>query len=229
MKIKIDTSADNKYTEAMLYVLNKIKEKLLFDPENKQIVDYSLNLNIKQREGPGFIEERNVLQILKKDGIVSDIGEVDTFENDKKGTPLYEVYEIYHFRVSDKFNEYYDHYQKIQIVTQRYCWFDNNTFFLVLRDGSVKAISFDTERGNRQVLSLFQAIIEHWKNKGNDTITGDEIVKAMGRFGSKVETIQLKNIISNVRNKKIKPAGLEDKIHIVYDRKTDGWKIDITR
>ena len=51
----------------------------------------------------------------------------------------------------------------------------------------------------------------------------------MAGFGSQVETTQLKNIIANVRNKKIKPAKLEDKILIKYDRKADGWRVDIKR
>ena len=229
MNMKINTSADNKYTEAIIYVLNRIREKLLFDPENIQMVDYMFDLNIKRREGPGLMEERAILQKLRNDGIISDVGEVDIVEIGKKGTFQYKVYDLYHFKVSDKFNDYYNHYQKIQNVTQNYCWFDNNSFFLVLQDGSVKTISFDTERGSRQVLALFQTIIEHWKKDGNESITGDEIIKTMARFGSKVEITQLKNIISNVRNKKIKPAGLEDKIHVEYDKKTGGWKIDIKR
>lgn len=227
--MKINISPDKKYANAVVYVLNRIKDKLLFDSENKQIVDYALNLNIKWRAGPSLMEERAILQKLKNDGIISDIGEEDIVEMGEEGTPQYEVYEVYHFKVSEDFNDYYDRYQRIQNVTQNYCWFDNNTFFLTLRDDSVKAISFDTERSSRQVLALFQTIIEYWKENGDKPITGNEIVKAMARFGSTVNTIQLKNIISNVRNKKIKPAGLEDKIHIEYDRTADGWRIDIKR
>lgn len=229
MKMNNNISADKRYTNAVVYVLNKIKDKLLFDPEYKQIVTYNLNLNIKWREGPGLMEERAILQKLRNEGIISDMGEADIVETGEKGTPEYGAYEYYHFKVSEDFNDYYDHYQKIQNVTQNYCWFDNNSFFLTFRDNSVKTISFDTERGNRQVLALFQTIIEHWKKNGDKPISGNEIVKGMAKFGSIVETIQLKNIIANVRNKKIKPAELEDKIHIKYDRKAGGWRVDIKR
>lgn len=227
--MKIYISAEKKYTNAVFYVLNRIKDKLLFDSEHKQVVDYMLNLNVMQRAGPSLMEERAILQKFKTDGIISEIGEVDIDEIGEKGTPQYEVYEVYHFEVSKDFDDYYDRYQKIQNVTQNYCWFDNNSFFLTLRDGSVKTISFDTERGSRQVLALFQTIIEHWKKNGDNPITGNEIVKGMARFGSQVDTVQLKNIASNVRNKKIRSAGLEDKIHVKYDRKSGGWRIDINR
>jgi hypothetical protein len=228
-QMRMNIPADKKYIGAIFYVLNKIKKDLLFDPEQKRIVDYDLDINIKWRTDLGLMDERAILQKFRNDGIISDVGEADIIEGGEKGTPQYEVSELYHFKISDEFDGYYDVYQKKQIVMDNYCWFDNNTFFLLLRDGSPKAISFDTERGTGQMLALFQTIIEHWKQNESEPISGSEIVKVMARFGSKVATIQLKNIISNVRNKKIKPAGLEDKIHIEYDRKADGWRIDIKR
>lgn len=228
--MKMDISADKKYVRAVFCVLNRIKDKLRFNPEQKQIADYMLDLNAKWRAGSlGLMEERDILQTLRKDGIISDLDEADTLEVGERMTLQYQAYEIYHFKVSDKFNDYYDNYQKKQIVMDNYCWFDNNTFFLSLRDNSAKAISFDTQRGNRQVLALFQAMVEHWKKYGDKPFAGSEIVKAMARFGSQVETDQLKNVIANVRNKKIKPAGLENKISIKYDRQSDGWRIDIKR
>ncbi len=225
-----DAYAEREFVEAVAFVLNRIKRALLFNTENNQAIEYMVDLNIKQRNGPGLMEEQAILQKLRTDGIISDVSEADTVEFGIKGTPKYGVYSLFHFMVSEKFNDYYDRYQKIQNVTQNYCWFDNNTFTLILRDSSsFKSITFDTQRGNRQSWALFQTIIEHWKVNGNKPITGDVIVKSMAKFGSKVDTAQLKNIISNVRNKKIKPAGLENKIHIEYDKKASGWKVDVKR
>lgn len=226
--MKINTLADDKYTNAVFYILNKIKGKLLLNLQNKQIVDYMFDLNIK-RVGPSFIEEKAILQKLKNDNIIFETEEVNITTIGKKKTSQYKAYEIYHFKVSKNFNDYYDHYQKIQNVSQSYCWFENSTFFLKLRDSSPKAISFDTERNSTQMFTFFQTIIGHWKMNGNEPISGNKIVLIMAKFGLKVEINQLKNIISNVRNKKIKPAGLENKINIKYDGETDGWRIDIKR
>lgn len=227
MNLKI--SADRKYATAVFYVLNRIKDKLLFDPQGNQVIDYMFNLNIKLRPGPGLMEEREILQKLRMDGVIFDSDEVDMVEFGEKGTSEYEAYELYHFKVSKHFDDYYDRYQRIQNVTENYCWFDNNTFFLTLRDGSVKAISFDTERQTRHMLALFQAFIEHWKNNGDKPISKAEVVELMVRYGSKVDAPQLKNIFSNIRNKKIKPAGLENKIIIGFDKKFQGWTVDIKR
>ena len=46
-QMKMDISADKRYTNAVFYVLNIIKDKLLFDLEQKQEVDYILDCNVK--------------------------------------------------------------------------------------------------------------------------------------------------------------------------------------
>lgn len=224
----MNSLANGKYNNAIFYVLDKIKKDLLFDPKKKRIVDYDLDINVKRQTSLRLTDERAILQKLRNDDIIRDIGEVDIIEGGKKGTAQYQVSELYHFKVSDRFDDYYDSYQKKQMVMDNFCWFDNNSFILELRDGSFKTISFDTERGNRQMLALFQTIIEHWK-KNEKPISSGQIIQGMTKFGSQVESAQLKNIISNVRNKKIKPAGLEDVIRIKFDRKSDGWRIDIKR
>jgi len=222
-------STEKEYINELILILNKIKKRLLINTANTGIIDYLFNINVKWRADHGLLNERALLQKLINEGLVSEVGEVDIFEKGEPGTMKYEAYEVLHFKVSNKFDDYYDKYQKTQIAMDNYCWFDNNTFFLSLKDNSVKAISFDTERGSRQVLALFQAIIEHWKNKGSEPISGSKVIALMTKYGSSVDAIQLKNIFANVRNKKIKPAGLEDKIHIKYDRNSDGWRIDIKR
>lgn len=225
----MNVSADKKYIRAVFYVLNRIKSKLMFDPERKSIADYMLDLNIERASTLGLMEERAILQTLRNDGIISDLDETDLVEVGENMTPQYQVYELYHFKVSDKFDDYYDSYQKKQIVIDNYCWFDSNTFFLTLRNNSVKAISFDTQRGTRQLLALFQTIIEHWKKYGEKPISVQEIVEGMKKYGSVVRPQDLKNIISNVRNKKVRPAGLEDKIQINHNRKLGGWIIIVKR
>ena len=228
--MKMTIQADEEYNNAIFYVLNKIKKELLFDNKDNQIVNYYFSVNIKKRPGLSLMKERAILQRLRKDGIISDTGEVVISETGQVGMPDYEVYEIYHFKVSKKFNDYHDRYQRIQNVTQSYCWFDNNTFFLTLRDSSKKVISFDAQRGNKQGLVLFQIMIEHWKKNGSKPMTHAEIVKGMAKAGIEVKATQLNTIIANVRRTKINPAGLGDKIHIKFDKKANnGWSFDIER
>ncbi|MCX6704984.1 MAG: hypothetical protein NT162_01445 [Candidatus Woesebacteria bacterium] len=222
------TSADKDYGSVMFYVLNKIRDSLIFNPGGEKVADYYFDLSVG-RATVGSGKEKSLLQKLRNDGVISDMAETDVAEIGKRGTLGYKAYDIYHLRISEKFDDYYDQYQRIQAINLNYCWFDNNSFFLTLRDGSLKTISFDTERNSRQGLALFQTMIENWKKNGSTPIAGDEIVKGMAKFGSKVDVTQLHNIISNVHNKKIIPAGLNDKITVGYDRKARGWKLEIKR
>lgn len=227
--MKINMSADKKYINETIYVLNRIKYEINLNEKNNQNINYMFDLNIDSRSGIDFYSEKKVLQILKDERVITEIGETTIAEIGEKDTPQYKAYEIYHFRVSKKFLEYYDKYQKTQNFIENYCWFDNNTFFLLLQDNSVKAISFDTERGNRQVLTLFQTLVEHWKLNGDTPITANDIVQRMSKLGSSVPSKQLKNTMSNIRRKKIKPANLQNKIQIKYDSKAGGWRININR
>jgi hypothetical protein len=226
----MNMQADKKYTRAIFVVLNKIKIKLRFDLEQKNIVDYYFDLNIRRQAGNiGFTEERAIIQKLRNEGIIVDLTEADVCATGVPGTPVYKAYELYHFKVSGGFDDYYDKYQKAQAVFDNYCWFDNNTFFITLHDDSVKTISFDTQSKKRQLAAVFQAVIEHWKLAADKPITGKNVVQLMAKYGSEVDVSQLKNIFSNLRNKKIKPAGLENIITIDYDKKAGGWRVNINR
>lgn len=222
--------ADKKYIRSVFVVLNKIKDSLLFDPEHKKTVDYMFNGNAQRLPGEiGQREERDILQQLRNEGVISDTDEADICTIGKQGTANYQAFEKFHFKVADIFEGYFEKYQKSQMLMDNYFWFDNNTFFLTLRDGSVKTISFDTERGSSQQLALFKAITDHWKFGGNAPITGTQVVELMAKYGSVVDVSQLKNIFSNLRNKKIKPAGLENLISITYKKKLTGWMVKIIR
>lgn len=226
--MKMDIPADKKYADSVFYVLNKIKKRLLFYPNHNQIVEYRLYFAPRPPE-ISLSEERHLLQRFQNEKIIVQVDEPDEVEIGKPGNNNYQAYFLYHFKVTEKFNDVYDRYQRIQNVTENFCWFDNNTFYLKLYDGSVKTVSFDTQKGTRGMLALFQTLIEHWKKNGTKPILHNEIVKTMAKFGSKTEASLLRSIISNVNNKKIKPAGLEEKISTEFDKKAKGWKIDIKR
>ena len=222
------TSAERHFETVTWYVLNEIKRKLILKIDSNRKIIYFLNIDIT-RINPNLLEERAALESLCEKKIIQEFDEKGLAETGEPGSRTYKVEDMYYLKVLDGFEEYYDRVRMGQDLNKGICWFDNNTFFLTLQDNSVKTISFDTERSSRQVLALFQTIVEHWKKNGDKPIAGGEIVKAMARYGSRIDTIQLKNIISNVRNKKVKPAGLENKIRIEHDRKANGWRIDIKR
>jgi len=222
-------SAEDKYDFAVWRVLNRIKEQLQFDPQEERVVAYLLDLNIKHHSGVGLVAERKIIEKLINEGLITSISDSDFVSIGEPQTPEYKAYELFHFKVKRGFEDYYDQYQKKQRVDLGFCWFDNNTFFLRLRDGSAKPIAFDTERGNRNMLVVFQVLIDHWKRNDNLPIGKGEITIRAKSYGVKIEPAQLKNIMSNIRKTKLKPAELEDIISIDFDRKTGGWSLTIAR
>jgi len=211
------------------FVLEKIKKELLKNDTSVTRVIYSLFLHptINDPATPNSAEEQLIISKLEKDGLIKKTEETTDFA--VGGTNPTAVGVTHYLEVDiKKFDDYYNRYKKTQNKYDRYCYFDDNIFFLTLRDNSVKAISFDTVRGTRKGLALFQAIIGHWKIYGEKPITRVEIINAMARYGSRVESFQLRSIISNVR-KKIIAAGLENCIQINFEEKSNGWKVTIQR
>lgn len=221
-------SAESKYNFAVWHVLNRIKEQLQFDPKKERVVAYLMDINVKYHTGVGLVEERKIIEKLINEGIITMISEPDQVGVGEPQTPEYKAYELLHFKVNSGFEDYHDQYQKIQRVDLGFCWFDNNSFCLKLKDGSVKIISFDTERGKREMLAVFQVLIDNWKIN-DKPLSKSEIVEKVKSYGVIVEPDQLKNIMSNIRKTKIKPAGLEDIILIDRDRQSGGWGVKITR
>ena len=144
-------------------------------------------------------------------------------------TPDYHPFLLHHFIVNDSFEDYYEKYQRNQELNSGVLRFDNNTFFLQMRDGSTKTVDFDTQRGKRQMLVVFQVLIDHVKRSGNPISKAEMVESARKDYGLKVEPTQLHNIIHSIRTSKLKPAKLEEIIHIDHDGKTDGWLVQITR
>ena len=225
-------SAESKYNFAVWYVLNRIKKALLFDPTHGRVADYLLDVNVKRDAPIDLVEEQNVIQALLKEGVVSLEDEPWETGTGEPQTPDYHPFLLHHFIVNDSFEDYYEKYQRNQELNSSVLRFDNNTFFLQMRDGSYKTISFDTERGKRgigQMYAVFQVLIDHTKRSGNP-ISKTEIVESVKkRYGLIIETGQLHNIIHSIKASKLTPAKLEEIINMNYDSKTDGWLVQITR
>lgn len=221
-------SAESKYNFAVWYVLNRIKKEMLFNADKQRVVDYLLDVNVKREAPISLVEEQNVIQALLKDRVIVLEDEPWETGTGEPQTPDYHPFLLHHFIVNDNFEDYYEKYQINQNLNSGVLRFDNNTFFLQMRDGSTKPVVFDTERGNRQMLVVFQVLIDHIKRSGSP-ISKAEIIDGAKHYGLKVESPQLHNIISNIKKTKLKPAKLEEIIHIDYDRNTDGWSVQITR
>ncbi|MEK7577996.1 MAG: hypothetical protein AAB492_05325 [Patescibacteria group bacterium] len=108
------------------------------------------------------------------------------------------------------------------------CRFENNAFFITLKDGTEKSITFGTRRDTRYMLAFFKVFYEHWQRFGVEPLEKSEIRRRMKKEGVAHEISDnfIKNTASNIR-KKIDSAKLSDPISLEYDRVSDGFYLDI--
>lgn len=108
------------------------------------------------------------------------------------------------------------------------CRFENNAFFITLKNGTEKPITFETRRDTKYMLALFKILYEHWQRLGNEPLEKGEIRRRMGKEGvtGEISDKFIKNTVSNIR-KKIDSAVLSDCIVLKYDRASDGFSLDI--
>ena len=96
---------------AVFYILNELERERLPYPDQK-IVDYTRDINIKHMASFLFGMELDVINFLKKAGVIEEVGEPDIIENDKKGTPDYQVEEVLHLKILKNFGKFYEEYRK---------------------------------------------------------------------------------------------------------------------
>lgn len=108
------------------------------------------------------------------------------------------------------------------------CRFENKTFFLTLKDGTEKPITFETRRDTNYMLMLFQVIYEHWQRFGREPLERAEVRRRMKKKGVTREISDdfINDTVSNIRQK-VNAVGLSDCVVIDYDKIIDGWYLDI--
>ena len=113
-------------------------------------------------------------------------------------------------------------------VRQIPCRFENNAFFITLKNGTEKSITFETRRDTRYMLALFKVLYEHWQRFGNEPLEKGEIRRRMRKEGVTREISDnfIKNIVSNIR-KKINSVKLSSPVILGYDRASNGYYLDI--
>jgi len=170
------TTAKEKFDYAIWYILDRLERKKLPYP-NKKVVDYMMNINIKYQASFLFGLERDVIQFLKDKKVIKQIGEPDIYESGKSGTPKYKAYETYHFKILNKFNDYYKKYTgllKGKTNTNNLLIFSQNGE-IAFTDGQGKSFNGKLGRNTNPYRTLSLLI----NNPDNKFFTFDEIVKTL--------------------------------------------------
>lgn len=107
MKIKMEmATAKERFIYAVWHVLNEIEKKRLPN-QNKKVFDYMVNIDVRHQARFLFGMERDAIQFLKNKKIIKEIGEPVLVEFGEQGTHNYQVYESYHFKPLNEFDEFY--------------------------------------------------------------------------------------------------------------------------
>ncbi|OGK23156.1 hypothetical protein A2954_00505 [Candidatus Roizmanbacteria bacterium RIFCSPLOWO2_01_FULL_37_12] len=104
-------------------------------------------------------------------------------------------------------------------------YFQGRTFFIVLRNGISKALNFETRNKGKNMLELFTVLFEHWQT--NDfPLMRAEIRYLLFKQYPEINNDFVSNTVGNLR-KKIEYSGLGNLITIKYNKKSDGYSLDI--
>ncbi len=221
MKMKIVT-AKQKFDFAVWSVLDGIEKNRLPYP-NRKVIDYMVGINANSLTKSQFYE---VKHFLEENLVLKEVDEPDTFENDERGTPNYQCFLIFHFKILDLFDEYYKKYTYLingGVEIETIFGFDNKIFWLKLVDGSKATINFNP-RGNRkqptQPYYLLKAFIQsiksgNFEHKGSyieTSLTVEQIISAVRTLNyqnpNDLSSTWVTNARSNLINKSI-PKNLQ--------------------
>lgn len=227
-------------------VLNSRREIL---GQDKFIVPYeSIMHDSLKYEGLDRDTMQDILGMMHQKGIVTFWGKIDTRDSSNKvpdqiiETPF--DYEGVYFGPDTEVQITKDIFQHMFSVlalkrrravssendTKKYCWLDNETFFIRLKDGSLKSMPFGTRRETKFMLLFFKILYQHWQQFGNKPLEREEIRKRLLKGGLPEASDKfIKDTASNLRKSRINPLGLSELISITYDRSAGGFSLDIKK
>lgn len=235
-------TAEDEFKYAVWHILNKIKKKVLPYP-NKKVINYMMDIDVKHQAKFLFGLERDAIQFLKNERVIKEANEADVVEIGKRGTSEYKVYELYHFKILNKFDEFYKRYkEKYQQIMSKlkgedissYFGFDRMTFKLKRVDNTYAVINFYPQEGEgSSPFYLFSAFVKILKNKGGRNgswleaiITKKEITETLKELNCPNIDDVNENWLKNTKGNLIKKIPKEYKKIIkidYYDRKLGGY------
>lgn len=178
MKMKI-TPVKEYFDLAVFYILNELERMRLVNPDLK-VVDYTRDVNIKHMANFLFGMELDAIMFLKKERVIEAVGEPDIIENDKKGTPDYQIEEVLHFKILKNFGKFYEEYKK------RVKQFDdtgegNNTLFFNINDGKITYTtpSGETFEGKLKIGTNSYKLLYFLVNQANKRFEFTELVQKL--------------------------------------------------
>ena len=98
-------TAIDQFNSSVWLVLNKTKDYTISEGK---LISYYFDLDITRRKPMTYRDEERALQYLQKNKVIKEIVKVDTAEIGLPAEENHKIYSIYHFKINNKFSEYYD-------------------------------------------------------------------------------------------------------------------------
>jgi hypothetical protein len=240
MKMKIITAKD-KFDYAVWSILNEMEENRLLH-NSSEIIDHMVDIDISNLAKTHFYE---VAKYLKDNMVLEEVGDPDVYESEMRGTPEYKVFNIFHYKLLDLFNDFYKKYTNLvngeQDVSE-FFGFEDMTFWLKLVDGSKATINF-SPKGNRkyptQSYYLFRALIQllrygKWIRKGNwieIAVTQNQIIDEVKKLhlnkSEAISSVWVTNARNNFINKSL-PSNFQNLIRLSsYEIKSESYTFSL--
>lgn len=107
MQTSREPTANERLNYAIWRCLDDIQESL--QGEETRQIDYSVDLNITMPGYGNVVKQNMILRILKKEGVIEEVGEPDILEIGKHDQN-YKVFEEHHLIITNKFEDFYQKY-----------------------------------------------------------------------------------------------------------------------
>jgi hypothetical protein len=177
MKMKITPVKEN-FDFAVFYILNELERKRLPYPDQK-IVDYTRDINIRHMANFLFGMELDAIKFLKKERVIEEIGEPDIIENNKKGTPDYQVEEVLHFKILKNFSKFYEEYKKRVKQHEGAGGEDNTLFFNINGEISYITPTGETFEGKLKMGKISYNLLYFLANQANKKFEFTELAQKL--------------------------------------------------
>jgi len=102
------------------------------------------------------------------------------------------------------------------VDNKQYCWFENKTLSVTLKDGSKGTLDFEDQRNSNKMFDVFTILFAHWQRYADEVLETTEIERRLIKKGYDEDDLKgdfMKSTIGNIR-KKIRGKNLTEIVRL---------------
>jgi hypothetical protein len=196
-------NAEERFHIAVKLALDDIKGELIPDRGIGDIVDYCVGINSRLQGWNNQFKQNKIISYLKKEKVIEEIGEPDIIESGEKYTPSYVPFYTHHFKILERFNEFYEKFQGISNRLLNQTNIDNiktDWKWLNRKKGEYQFGNKSFMQGGRKRRRVFKAIMELYEGNSEHVIS-TQILILKTKIDSKHIYIEINAISKRMEDK----------------------------